>query len=82
MSTEVKLKGNSLRARQNVVHEVGLFKGRLAFEKIILVRHVNYENLSNLNGLNEIQYDPLHCEPVLAKIRAVAEREGLIPRRE
>lgn len=82
MSPEDEQKGESLRARQNVVHEVGLFQGRLGFDKVIPVRHVNCEIFSNLSGLNEIKYDSLHWEPVFAKIRGVAEREGLIPRRE
>jgi predicted nucleotide-binding protein len=81
MSPEDEQKGETLRARQNVVHEVGLFQGRLGFDKVIPLRHRNCEMFSNLSGINEIQYDSDNWSTVFAKIRGVAEREGLVPKR-
>lgn len=80
MSPEDEQKGETLRARQNVVHEVGLFQGRLGFNRVIPVRHGNCEVFSNLSGINEIQYESDNWDAVFAKIRGVAEREGLVPR--
>lgn len=78
MSPEDELKDETLRARQNVVHEVGLFQGRLGFDKVIPLRHSSCEVFSNLSGINEIQYDADNWSTVFAKIRGVAEREGLV----
>jgi hypothetical protein len=80
MSPEDEQKDATLRARQNVVHEVGLFQGRLGFEKVIPLRHRSCEVFSNLSGINEIEYDSDNWSAVFAKIRGVAEREGLVPR--
>jgi predicted nucleotide-binding protein len=80
MSAEDKQEGETLRARQNVVHEVGLFQGRLGFDKVIPLRHKSCEIFSNLSGINEIEYDSENWSTVFAKIRGVAEREGLVPR--
>jgi predicted nucleotide-binding protein len=77
MSPEDEQQDQKRRARQNVVHEVGLFQGRLGFEKVIPLRHKNCEQFSNLSGINEILYDTNDWKAAFAKIRGGAEREGL-----
>jgi predicted nucleotide-binding protein len=44
------------RARQNVIHEIGLFQGRHDFDKVILIQERGTEDLSNLAGLQPIYY--------------------------
>jgi len=78
MSPEDEQKDQSFRARQNVVHEIGLFQGRLGFEKVIPLRHRSCDEFSNLSGINEIQYDTGDWADAFAKIRRVAERERLV----
>ncbi|WP_322750336.1 MULTISPECIES: nucleotide-binding protein [unclassified Frankia] len=51
---ETKL--GTVRSRQNVVHETGLFQGRLGFEKAIIVREEGVEEFSNLAGIQEIRF--------------------------
>jgi hypothetical protein len=46
-----------LRARQNVVHETGLFQGRLGFGNTIVVRERGCEDFSNLAGVQEVTYE-------------------------
>jgi 8-oxo-dGTP pyrophosphatase MutT (NUDIX family) len=46
----------ALRARQNVVHETGLFQGRLGFSRAIIVRERGCQAFSNLAGLQELHY--------------------------
>jgi len=46
----------TLRARQNVVHETGLFQGRLGFSRTIIVRQTGCEEFSNIAGLQEVRY--------------------------
>ncbi|WP_239381743.1 MULTISPECIES: TIR domain-containing protein [unclassified Frankia] len=46
----------TVRSRQNVVHETGLFQGRLGFEKAIIIREEGVEEFSNLAGIQEIRF--------------------------
>ncbi|MGA2430163.1 MAG: nucleotide-binding protein [Candidatus Acidiferrum sp.] len=52
-----------VRARQNVVHEIGLFQGRLGFEKVALLQLRGVEEFSNLAGLQVI---PFHDDQIEA----------------
>ena len=64
--------GGGLRARQNVVHETGLFQGRLGFTKAIIVRQRGCDAFSNLAGLEELHYTTQISEAfdgVLAALR-------------
>lgn len=46
----------SLRARQNVIHETGLFQGRLGFSKAIVLLEDGVEEFSNMHGINQIRF--------------------------
>lgn len=65
------------RARQNVVHEIGLFQGRLGFERVALLRQSGVEEFSNLEGLQELRFTQDNIRVVFEDLRAVLEREGL-----
>ncbi|MCB1876100.1 MAG: nucleotide-binding protein [Chromatiales bacterium] len=78
MSAEDEQQDESLRARQNVIHEIGLFQGRLGFEKVIVLRHETCESFSNISGINEIQYNAGNWEEVFTKIRHMLLREKLL----
>lgn len=39
------------RARQNVIHEIGLFQGHLGFDHVIVIQEEGLEWLSNLDGV-------------------------------
>ena len=45
------------RARQNVIHEAGYCQGRLGFQRVVLLKQKGVENLSNLDGLQYIEFD-------------------------
>jgi hypothetical protein len=47
----------NVRARQNVVHETGLFQGRLGFRNAIVVRERGCEDFSNLAGVQELTFE-------------------------
>jgi hypothetical protein len=59
-------------------HEIGLFQGRLGFEKVVVVRHQDCESFSNISGINEIQYESDGFQTVFEKLRHIAVREGLL----
>jgi predicted nucleotide-binding protein len=44
------------RARQNVVHELGLFQGRLGFNRAITVTESGLESFSNIDGVQQIKF--------------------------
>ena len=46
----------SVRARENVVHETGLFQGALGFRRAIVVREQSCEPFSNVAGLQEVRF--------------------------
>ena len=67
-----------LNARQNVVHEVGLFQGRLGFTKAIVLLEEGCEAFSNIHGLGQIRFPKGNIKAAFEEVRQVLEREGLI----
>jgi len=65
-------------ARENVIHEVGLFQGHLGFEKAIILLEQGYAEFSNIHGLTTILFPKGNIEPTYERIRLVLEREGVI----
>jgi predicted nucleotide-binding protein len=63
-----------LRARQNVVHETGLFQGKLGFSRAVIVRQRGCGEFSNLAGLNELQYTA-DIKEAFGGVLAVLRRE-------
>ena len=63
--------------RLNVVHEAGLFQGRLGFEKAIILREEGCEDFSNVNGLGDIRFPKGKVGAAFEEIRGVLEREGI-----
>lgn len=56
MTAEDLTAEGEMRARQNVVHEAGLFQGRLGFDKAIAIVQEGVEVFSNLDGVQRIRY--------------------------
>lgn len=64
--------------RQNVVHEAGLFQGRLGFERAIIVLEEGCEEFSNVEGLGQIRFPKGKIAACFEEVRAVLEREGIV----
>lgn len=64
-----------LRARQNVIHEVGLFQGRLGFNKAIVLLEEGTEEFSNIHGINQIRYKKNSIKETFGDVLAVLKRE-------
>lgn len=56
MTADDRTKEGFGRARQNVIHEVGLFQGRYGFNRVILLQQVGTEDFSNIAGLQTIRF--------------------------
>jgi hypothetical protein len=78
MTGEDEQQGGKVRARENVVHEVGLFQGRLGFKRAIALLEEGCEEFSNIHGLGQIRFPKGHIATRFEEIRAVLEREGVI----
>jgi len=78
MTAEDEQTDGKVRARENVVHEVGLFQGRLGFTKAIVLLEEDCEEFSNIHGLGQIRFPRGNIGAKFEDIRAVLEREGLI----
>jgi predicted nucleotide-binding protein len=65
-------------ARLNVVHEAGLFQGRLGFTKAILLLEEGCEEFSNVHGLGQIRFQADRISGAFEAVRQVLEREGMI----
>jgi len=78
MSAEDEQADGNQHARMNVVHEVGLFQGRLGFERAIVLLEDGCEEFSNIQGLGQIRYPKGNISAIFEEIRAVLEREGIV----
>jgi len=66
------------RARQNVVHEAGLFQGVLGFRRAVMLLQKGAEDFSNVAGLQHIEFEKDNIETTFWEIQRVLRREGLI----
>jgi len=78
MTAEDEMADGALQARMNVVHEAGLFQGRLGFTKAIILLEEGCQEFSNIQGLGQIRFPRGNISAVFEEIRRVLEREGLI----
>jgi predicted nucleotide-binding protein len=79
MTAEDEQGDGKLRARENVVHEAGLFQGRLGFTRAIVLVEEGCGEFSNIHGLGQIRFSPGQISAAFEELRRVMEREGLIP---
>lgn len=66
-----------MTARQNVVHEAGLFQGRLGFTRAIVLLEEGCAEFSNIQGLGQIRFPKGSIGACFEEVRRVLEREGL-----
>lgn len=78
MTAEDEQDDGKLRARMNVIHEAGLFQGRLGFERAIVLLEEGCEEFSNIQGLGQIRFPAGNISAVFEEIRQVLEREDLV----
>jgi predicted nucleotide-binding protein len=79
LSAEDEQLDGTLRARQNVVHEAGLFQGRLGFHRAIILLEEGCEEFSNIFGLTQIRFASGDIASRFEDVRAVLEREDFLP---
>lgn len=78
MTAEDQHLDQTLHARENVIHETGLFQGKLGFHKAIILLEDGCAEFSNIKGLSYIPFPKGNIESVSEKIRGVLKREGIL----
>jgi predicted nucleotide-binding protein len=61
------------RARQNVIHEIGLFQGKLGFNRAIVLMEHTTEEFSNIAGIQQIRYT--NISETFGEVLATIKRE-------
>jgi predicted nucleotide-binding protein len=67
----------TLRATQNVIHEIGLFQGRLGFDRVALLEQKGIEKFSNILGLQSIPFPNESIEAAFPELERTLKREGI-----
>jgi len=74
LTAEDEMADGQLRPRENVVHETGLFQGRLGWRRAIMLVENGVEPFSNIAGITQLRYDKGQIQSefgnVLATLRA------------
>ena len=78
LTAEDETADGSVRARQNVVHEVGLFQSQLGFERAILLKQEGVEDFTNIAGLQYISFSDNKIEHTFYELQRALKREGLL----
>lgn len=75
MTGEDVMNDGSIRTRQNVIHEVGLFQGRLGFTKAIVLKEDGTEEFSNIHGVHQIRYSKGNIKETFGDVLSVLSKE-------
>ena len=60
---------NGMRARQNVIHEIGFFQGKYGRKNVILLAEKGVELFTNISGILRIEFERNHFEEAFEQIR-------------
>lgn len=75
MTAEDVMADGQIRARQNVVHEAGLFQGRLGFRRAIVLLEAGAEEFSNIHGIEQIRFSRGAIKETFGDVLATIRRE-------
>lgn len=75
MTAEDEQADGQMRARQNVIHEAGLFQGRLGFPRAILLLEEGVEEFSNVQGVQYIRFSKGNIKETFGEVLATLRRE-------
>lgn len=78
MTAEDETSEGAMQARMNVIHEVGLFQGRLGFTKAIVILEESCAEFSNIQGLGQVRFPAGNIASCFEEVRRVLERECVI----
>ncbi|MEQ6120506.1 TIR domain-containing protein [Reichenbachiella sp. MALMAid0571] len=72
---EDELKDGEISARPNVIHETGLFQGKLGFSRALVLLEEGTSEFSNLYGIQQIRYTKNNIKETFGEVLATIKRE-------
>ncbi|MBI9055995.1 MAG: nucleotide-binding protein [Bacteroidales bacterium] len=78
MTAEDETSEGTIRARQNVIHEAGLFQGRLGFDRVVILKQSETEEFSNIAGLQYIPFTGENIEQCFYELQRKLKKSGII----
>ncbi|MFV5691929.1 TIR domain-containing protein [Flavobacterium sp. LT1R49] len=78
MTGEDSDENGKLKARPNVIHEIGLFQGKLGFSRAIVLLEDETEEFTNLNGIQQLRFKKGNIKEVFGDVLATLRREFTI----
>ena len=75
LTAEDETSAGAMRARQNVIHELGLFQGKLGFPRAIALVEKDVELLSNMDGVQQLRFSKDNIAEVYGDVIATLRRE-------
>jgi predicted nucleotide-binding protein len=75
LTAEDETSTGEMRSRQNVIHELGLFQGKLGFPRAIAVVERGVELMSNLDGIQQLRFSSGGIAEVYGDVIATLRRE-------
>ncbi|MHB1462613.1 MAG: TIR domain-containing protein [Armatimonadota bacterium] len=76
MTAENETTEGEMLARQNVIHEIGLFQGWLGFSKAIVLLEDGVQEFSNIYGINQIRFPKGSISSTYGDVLATIKRES------
>ena len=73
LTREDETSGGCFRARQNVIHETGLFQGKLGFSRAVVVLEEGTESFSNISGIEQLRFAKI--QEIFGDVIATLKRE-------
>jgi predicted nucleotide-binding protein len=75
MTAEDEFADGSFHPRENVIHEAGLFQGRLGFARAIILLEDGAQEFSNIHGLQRIRFPKGRIKETYGDVLATLRRE-------
>jgi predicted nucleotide-binding protein len=75
MTAEDETSEGLMRARQNVVHEAGLFQGRFGFSRALMLLEKDLDLFSNVDGIQYLEYSKGNIKETFGDVLATLKRE-------
>lgn len=82
MTGEDEQPDGTRRPRENVVHEAGLFQGKLGFRRAIILLEDGCSTFSNIHGLTVVAFPRQQIKATFEDVRWTLEREGILKKTE
>lgn len=75
LTAEDKDENGAFHARENVIHELGLFQGKLGFSRAIAIVEEGTTEFSNIQGIQQIRFSKGNIRETFGDVLATLKRE-------